>query len=181
VTPSVRGRQKAKTAAALLASATLTGALTGFALGALWAGLGLPPAAPLVAAALVGLAVLADLGRRPRPFAVGRQVPQEWGRLLDPPVAATLYGARLGVGPLTILSTWLWWAAMAVAVSMGPWVGAVAGTAFGAVRAVSMLMVAQWAQSAMPARMARLRRAEPAARVLAALVAVGLVAALLLR
>ncbi len=91
--------------------------------------------AAVVMAALV-LDVIA-LGRgRPRPFTLGRQVPREWSRLFDPRLVAALYGARLGVGPLTILSTWCWWAAMVAAAAIGVWTTVVVSVWFAVTRVV---------------------------------------------
>lgn len=80
---------------------------------------------------------LLDAVRVPAP-SVRRQVPQYWGRIFPPRTVAVLYGARLGVGPLTILPTWLWWAATAIAVSRRPWAGAAAGVAFAVSRVITM-------------------------------------------
>lgn len=124
---------------------------------------------PLVATVVVVGALLAD--RTVRPLAVGRQVPVEWSRLFAPGLVAVLYGARLGVGPLTILSSWLWWAAFLVAVSLGPATATLAGATFGAVRCLTMLGVGEYAHRAMASRMARLRAGEPAATVAAAVAA----------
>jgi hypothetical protein len=67
-------------------------------------------------------------------------VPQAWGRIFGARAVAVLYGARLGVGPLTILRTWLWWAALVVGASAGPWWSAATGAAFGLVRTLAMLV-----------------------------------------
>jgi hypothetical protein len=75
---------------------------------------------------------------RPAPWSVRRQVPQVWSRLFGPATVAVLYGARLGVGPATILSTWWWWAATAVSVPAGPAAAAVVGATFGVARVVVM-------------------------------------------
>ena len=78
---------------------------------------------------------------------------------------AVLYGARLGVGPLTILSSWLWWAMLVVGAAGGPWLGAMAGAAFALSRTVVMVAVAEWARGAMPLRIARVRAGERVAHV----------------
>jgi hypothetical protein len=145
-------------ASLLLVSAATTGALAGFALGVVWIVLRLPALPPSWAAVAVGAALAADLG--PRPLSVGRQVPREWGRLLGAGTAATLYGARLGVGPLTILSTWLWWAAALVGASLGAGCSAAVGAAFGAGRVAVMLGASAGAGRVMARRMAAVRRRE---------------------
>jgi hypothetical protein len=153
----VRGWLRAKVAALLIASATVSGALAGFAAGAVWAGLGLPRPTVPIAVVVVTLALAADVAPWARPLAVNRQVPREWSRLFAPPTVAILYGARLGVGPLTILPTWLWWAAFLLAMAAGPFAAVVAGATFGAVRGVSMVGVAEWLRPDTPPRMARLQ------------------------
>jgi hypothetical protein len=137
----VRGRERLIVSLVLLASATATGALSGVP------ALLLPdlPVVPFLVAA-----VLLDLLRVPTP-SVRRQVPQAWTRLFSLRTAGFLYGARLGVGPLTILNTWLWWPAVLLG-------GPAAGAAFGAGRVVVMLLVGRWAEAAMPERMALLRQ-----------------------
>jgi hypothetical protein len=176
----VRGRRKTIVALLLAGSATGTGALVGFAAGVLWAVTGLPPAPAWAVAGLVAAAVLLDAAARwgpgPRPPSVGRQVPQEWSRLFAPSTVAVLYGARLGVGPATILPTWLWWAVLVVAASSGVGGSAAAGAAFGLVRTLLMVALAEWARRAMAPRMAVLRRAEVAVFALVAVAAVAVVA-----
>jgi len=139
VTPSVRGRQRLTAEAALLSGATITAATTGFVLGLIGELLvatgGLPDLAvdpssstgidPMVIVWIAAIGLGLDASRlltgRPHPLTLGRQVPREWGRLLPLPVTAFLYGGRLGVGPLTILSTWMWWAALIAAALVGVW------------------------------------------------------------
>ena len=72
---------------------------------------------------------------------MGRQVPREWGRILPVPVAAGLYGARLGIGPLTILSTWTWWAVTLAAAVAGPAEAVLVGACFGLIRMVVSVAV----------------------------------------
>jgi hypothetical protein len=169
----------------LVLSALLTGALAGFIAGALTGlvaqgtasvagggGLGSPILAgrlvavfaALVALVAVALDLLAVRTGRPRPPSVRRQVPQAWSRLFAPSTVAVLYGARLGVGPLTILPTWLWWGAFLVAAVGGPWSGALAGALFGGVRTLAGVALGEWVAPDAPRRMARLRAAEAPAR-----------------
>ncbi len=114
------------------ASAVLVGLITGVALQ--W----LPRIGLSALLALAMIAVTADLLRvrfgRPSPLSVGKQVPVEWGRLFDPRVVAVLYGARLGVGPLTMLSTWLWWAATIGAALTSVLASVITALVFGVVR-----------------------------------------------
>jgi hypothetical protein len=152
----VRGWGKGAVGVALALSAGATGAMTGVIAGA----------------ATVAVAVAADAVHRRSgrlvPLAVPTQVPQAWSRLFRPTTVAVLYGARLGVGPLTLLRTWLWWPAFLLGVASGPAVAAATGAAFAATRTAAMVLAGEWARVAMAARMARVRALEPAvARALA--------------
>ena len=124
----MRGSERWIVSALLLASATATGSLSGVP------GLVLPTPSLTVVGVSLTVALLLDL-LRVRPPSVRRQVPQAWTRLFSLRTAALLYGARLGVGPLTILNTWLWWPAVLLG-------GPIAGAVFGAVRVLVMLAVA---------------------------------------
>lgn len=128
----MRGVTRIQVNALLAVSGALTGALVGFAVGII--------AMPDVPAWVAIPAALLDALRVPT-LSVRRQVPQYWGRIFSPQLTAVLYGARLGVGPLTILPTWLWWAAMAVGVSRGPWAGAAVGMTFAVARTITMWVV----------------------------------------
>lgn len=123
------------------ASAVLVGLIAGVALQ--WV-----PRIELPALLILAIiAVLADLARvrfgRPTPLSVGKQVPVEWGRLFDPRVVAVLYGARLGVGPLTMLSTWLWWAATVGAALTSVLASVVTAMVFGVVRLLVTVAASQ--------------------------------------
>lgn len=130
--------------------------------GLLWLVFPLGDATGELAVAVVVACALLDALGWPRPPAVRRQVPQLWGRLFDPRAVAVLYGARLGVGPATILPTWLWWGALVVGAACGPWVGAATGAAFALARAfVTHASVAGVHEGgAMSRRMAGVRRLE---------------------
>ncbi len=175
VLPPVRGHRRLGVLGALVlsgaASAAAVGALGGLVLSALG-----PAPVGLVAvgcaASAVGDVALARRGR-PVPWAVGRQVPLEWGRIFSPATAAILYGARLGVGPATVLSTWTWWAMFVVAGLDGVGTAAVAGVAFHLARVATMI-VAEGGQAADVGRAARLDRLDRPAAAAAVLVAVGL-------
>ncbi len=134
----------------LVTSGTVSAALVG-----LVAGVALQWAPRIELRALVVLAILAVLADvasvrfgRPTPFSVGKQVPVEWGRMFDPRVVAVLYGARLGVGPLTMLSTWLWWAATIGAALTSVLASVVAAAVFGVVRMVVTVAASHWADNA---------------------------------
>ena len=139
--PSVRGTGRRLGVGLVLAgTAALTGALAGFGAGVAWRAVGWPALAPWSVVAAVGVALALD-GSPVAPWSVRRQVPQLWGRIFPPVTVAVLYGARLGVGPLTILRTWLWWAMFVVGASAGPWWSAGVGAVFGAVRVAAMVAV----------------------------------------
>jgi hypothetical protein len=127
----------------LTGTSALTGALAGFVGGVAWSLLVGDPLNGWALAALVACVLALDaVGRRVvPPLSVARQVPQLWGRIFSPRVVAVLYGARLGVGPLTILRTWLWWGCFLAGASAGPGWGAAVGALFGASRIVAMLAV----------------------------------------
>lgn len=88
-----------------------------------------------------GFAVAFELGGL-RPLAVHRQVPQWWGHRYGPVAAAARYGLRLGSGPATILTTWLWWLGWAAGVlgGVGPTIAAAIG--FSLARFTTMAVMA---------------------------------------
>lgn len=143
--PSVRGRSTVHLFVILLTSATMSGGLVGFALGIGLSPLPTPSSDWLLASIVVAL--VADTTNqafgRPKPLTLGKQVPREWGELLEPRVVAALYGARLGLGPSTILSTWMWWSGSLVAALLDVWVSVAFGAVFGATRVVSTGLVSQ--------------------------------------
>ena len=172
VTPSVRGTQRIRVVALLVLAGAATGSASAALVGAVWQALDLPRASVVVAAAIALVAVALDAAGV-RPLDIRRQVPQLWGRLFAPETVAVLYGARLGVGPLTILTSWLWWAAIAIAVTLGPLPAAAVGASFHVARVITMLAATAGAQSCMPDRIAAVQRRERgAARAAVALTAV---------
>ena len=150
-------------AALLLLSAAAAGALAGGAFGVAWTAVRLPAATPAGAVAALAVALGADAVHRRtgrfRPPALGRQVPRVWSRLFDPRTVAVLYGSRLGVGPLTVVTSWSWWVAAVLAASAGPGPAALAGAAFGAAR-IAVVLTASEVSTSTPGRMAALRGAE---------------------
>ena len=168
-------------AALLMGSATATGALVGFVAGVAWAVPALPALPRWAVVALVAAALGADVVHvrtgALRPPAVGKQVPREWSRLFSPPTVAVLYGGRLGIGPATILTTWLWWAVAVLAASQGVWASTAVGGAFGLVRTGVMVALAEWVRLAAAPRMARVRALETA--VIVAVTPLALASALL--
>jgi hypothetical protein len=147
VLPSVRGLRRLLTIAALL----LTGAATAIVVGLAGSGVAdrLLPARSnrsLLAALAAAFCVLLDVvwvrTGHPRPLAVHRQVPQPFGHRYGSFAAALRYGPRLGVGPATILTSWLWWAAFLSASIVGRWPAIVGALAFALVRVLTMFLIA---------------------------------------
>ncbi|MGI9594534.1 MAG: hypothetical protein ACR2QK_00155, partial [Acidimicrobiales bacterium] len=134
----------------LIATGTATGALVGMVAAIVLSPFGSFSGGVLLL--VVGLGLVLDgmnlATGRPRPPASGRQVPQEWGRLFSPRIVALLYGARLGVGPLTILSTWTWWSVTIAAALAGPAAGVVVGSTFGLVRLIVTVSMSTLSSSA---------------------------------
>lgn len=168
MTPSVGGARKARVAVLLVVAGVGSATLLGYVLALPWLALGLPAASPVVLAVVVVLAVAADVlaarTGQPRPTAVSSQVPREWQSLFAPETVAVLFGARLGIGPLTLLPTWLWWAVVGLGLTLGPGASALAGVAFALTRSVVMLVLSEVGRRAMARRMATVRRAEPLVR-----------------
>lgn len=128
--------------------------------------------------AAVVLDAAAARWRRLGALCLRRQVPRLWSALFAPPVTAFLYGARLGVAPLTILPTWMWWAATIIGASGGPGTGAAVGATFGATRLATIIGASVTAEGSMSARISRLVRSERPAGVVLALVAVAAAASI---
>lgn len=146
--PSVRGPQRAAVITTMIASGIASAALVGFAVGVIGQLVPTPSVAVLAMGVMVAVA-LDFAGTKVswlRAPSIGKQVPIEWGRMFTPSVVAFLYGARLGVGPLTILSTWLWWAATFGAAATSVGVSVIVGVVFGAVRLSSTALASLQAE-----------------------------------
>ena len=125
---------------ALLGGAVMFGALG--LLGTLVPGTGGGAAAGAAAALALGAAVAELRSLRIAPQ-IRRQVPEPWRRSLPLPLAAGLYGALLGVGFATFVLTFGVWALAGVTIALGdPALGLVVGVAFGAGRALPVVVVA---------------------------------------
>ncbi|MEO1060437.1 MAG: hypothetical protein AAFZ07_03385 [Actinomycetota bacterium] len=155
VTLPVRGLRRIRVLAVLTASGIVTAALAGLLAGALLGWIADP--SPVVVALVVAAAGLADLSRW-HPIDVGRQVPLEWGRLFSETTTAALYGARLGVGPLTVLTSWTWWAGLVLAGLHGPFVAAGVAAVFHVVRVAVMALGVAGSQRSGPRRSALIAR-----------------------
>ena len=147
ITPVVHGRRSGYIFSITLhtVAATITAGATGALLGLIGMLLG----APWGATGLIGLGAVAVLyaaregARLPIPLPnARRQVPEWWRTFFSPPVAATLYGAGLGVAFLTFLSFGTFVAVAAGAVVGGePLLGALICAPFGLARAVAVAAV----------------------------------------
>lgn len=144
--------------AVLFGSAVMSGLLAGAVAGVALLPLAGLRSTALVAAIVVGGVVLDIVGLvagRPVPPAIGRQVPREWIDFFSPVTVAALFGARLGTGPATILSTWTWWSVTVAAGLLGLGPAVAVGATFAAVRvavmiASSFVIEARHASTVMP-------------------------------
>jgi hypothetical protein len=92
----------------------------------------------VIAAAL--LDGVLTLRGRPSPPAVRSQVPQWWGHRFGPWWGSARYGLRLGLGPATMLNSWLWWAGLVITLD-SPWSLLLGFTVFVMVRTLTMFAV----------------------------------------
>jgi hypothetical protein len=135
--------------ATFTAGALVGGVITFGGLGLLgqWLGAGGTGAAAVAAAVAVAAAIGEARGVRIFPQ-VRRQVPESWRRVMPVPLAAGLYGVLLGLGFTTFILTFAVWALAAVSVALGdPQLGAVLGLAFGAGRALPVILLAPVAET----------------------------------
>jgi hypothetical protein len=97
----------------------------------------------LAAAGLAVAAAVAELRGAAIAPQIRRQVPERWRRTLPLPLAAALYGVLLGLAFTTFVLTFAVWALAAVTFAVGrPEIGIVVGLAFGAGRALPVVMTA---------------------------------------
>ncbi len=139
-----KGNRWAVTASAYAAGSVLGGATVGLLLGGLGSLLPGPgTVALLLAAGACALALVSDL---PRPAwslpSTGRQVDEDWLTRYRGWVYGVGYGAQLGFGAVTIVTSASTYAAAALALLTGsPWSGLAVGLTFGLVRALPILTV----------------------------------------
>jgi hypothetical protein len=143
--PRIGARAVRASCATFALGALAGGALTFGSLAALGAlvGSGHGGARVAVAVAIALLAALGEtLGVRVVPQ-IRRQVPEPWRRVLPLPLAAGLYGVLLGLGFTTFVLTLAVWALAGIAVALGaPLAGLAIGLAFGAGRALPVVVMA---------------------------------------
>jgi hypothetical protein len=113
----------------LVLSLLLRRVTSNWALGSSWA------VGAVIAAVLLD-GVLTKRGH-PNPPAVRSQVPQWWGHRFGPWWGSARYGLRLGLGPATMLNSWLWWAGLVVTVG-SPWSLLIGFGAFVTIRTLTM-------------------------------------------
>ncbi|MBW3594242.1 MAG: hypothetical protein KY391_01585 [Actinobacteria bacterium] len=147
ISPVVYGRRSNYVVAIALhaVAATATAAATGAVLGVVGLALGGPWGnAGAVAVIVVALAyALREAFGVPVPLPQARrQVPEWWRTFFSPPIAATLYGAGLGVAFLTFLSYGTFVAvAIGAVVSADPILGATICAPFGLARGMAVAVV----------------------------------------
>jgi hypothetical protein len=138
-------RQKLFSCAAFTAGALAGGAATFgvlAALGRLAHGAGGASAAAIAGAIALAAAVGEARGVRIFPQ-IRRQVPEAWRRVLPLPLAAAVYGALLGLGFTTFVLTLGVWALAGISFALGdPRLGLEVGLAFGAGRALPVVVIA---------------------------------------
>jgi hypothetical protein len=135
--------------ATFTAGALVGGVITFGGLGLLgqWLGAGGTGAAAVAAAVAIAAAIGEARGVRIVPQ-VRRQVPESWRRVMPVPLAAGLYGVLLGLGFTTFILTFAVWALATVSVALGDLqLGAVLGLAFGAGRALPVILLAPVAET----------------------------------
>ena len=147
IAPVVYGRRRDYVIAISLHTfaATITAALTGAALGLIGALLDAPwgEAGAWVVVAIAVVYALREITGLPIPLPnARRQVPEWWRTFYSPPIAATLYGAGLGVAFLTFLSFGTFVAVAAAALALGdPLWGAAIAAPFGLARSLAVAAV----------------------------------------
>lgn len=96
-----------------------------------------------VAAVVAIAAAIAEARGAPIVPQVRRQVPVGWRRAVPMPIAAAGYGVLLGLGFTTFVLSYGVWALMGVSLALGdPTAGLVVGVAFGAGRAIPIVVLA---------------------------------------
>ena len=140
------GRRTTSAALAAFVPGALAGGVATFAslaaLGGLVHGAG-GRAAYAVAAVIALLAAVAEARGLPIVPQVRRQLPEHWRRVMPMPMAAFLYGILLGLGFTTFVLSFGVWALAGISLAVGdPAAGAAIGLAFGAGRAIPVLLLA---------------------------------------
>ena len=98
----------------------------------------------------------------PKPPAIRSQVPQWWGHRFGPWIGSARYGLRLGLGPATMLNSWLWWGGL-IMMFRSPSALAVGTASFVVVRTLTTLSVS-WGVASGSAMAIRAKALDSAAR-----------------
>jgi len=139
-----RGRRWGVTVTAFTVAATASGAAAGALLGALAGALGISGGRLGLLAAVVLVAIVVDAVPGLRAPGPTRQVNEEWLHRYRGWVYGAGFGAQLGLGVTTIVSTAAVYATIAAAFLTGSAAGgALVGAAFGAARSVTLLAAAR--------------------------------------
>lgn len=160
-----RGRPTTLIACVMFAIGALVGGVATFGglalLGsALHTGGGLMLAAAAVVAVMAALGELRAVRIVPQ---IRRQVPEPWRRLMPLPLAAGLYGVLLGLGFTTFVLTLANWALATISLAVGdPATGALIGLAFGAGRALPVVVIAPLADTDVGVRITEAMAERPA-------------------
>jgi hypothetical protein len=97
----------------------------------------------LVAAGIAVAAAVVEVRGIPIVPQIRRQLPEHWRRIMPMPLAAALYGVLLGLGFTTFVLTFGVWALAGISFATGdPVAGLAIGLAFGAGRAVPIVVLA---------------------------------------
>jgi hypothetical protein len=181
VTHTVSGWRRFRVRLLLLAATTFSASVFGFVVGLLGSLADAGRFSVVTLAAIAVIALLADeVGRRWRPLkplAVGRQVPREWGIVFPAETVSVLYGLRLGIAPLTILASWIWWVAIIASAFYGPWFSALVGATFAVTRiVVSEISTSRTSTNTMATRMRKVFAVEKPLRVVGAMALVAVIA-----
>jgi hypothetical protein len=97
----------------------------------------------VIAAAVAGLAAVAEARGVPIVPQIRRQLPEQWRRVMPMPIAAFLYGILLGLGFTTFVLSFGVWALAGISFAVGdPVIGALIGVGFGVGRAIPIVGLA---------------------------------------
>jgi hypothetical protein len=181
VTHTVSGWRRFRVRVLLLTATTFSAAVFGFAMGLLGSIADVGRFSGAAIAAVAVIALIADEGGRRwrplKPLAVGRQVPREWGIVFPAETVSVLYGLRLGIAPLTILASWVWWVTIIASAFYGPWFSALVGATFAITRiVVSEVSTSRTTTNTMAARMSKVFAVEKPLRAAGALALVAVFA-----
>ena len=127
-----------------------------------------------IAVVVAALGAAADAAAVPVRPQIRRQVPEPWRRTLPLPLASLLYGALLGLGFTTFVLCFGTWAVAAIVFAVGDQhLGLVAGCAFGAGRALPIVLLAPLARGRLGSALLETMAGRPVALRLTRLLVAG--------